>query len=275
MKISNGLNFIKKIFRYLKLLKAFSIISLMDQMAYPANFWLAIITKTLRIAIILLFFKAVYLKVSNISGWGFGEALFIFATFSLIDFAVSVTFFRNFLFWFSKYLRNGFFDYRLAKPANLQFMTAFQAIDFMDLTTIVPTLLLYWYALNRMTAALSIANSALYFILLANAILFIYSFVLILATFNFWTIQSTGWGRFAAGILWMARYPTDIYSGVWKIAFNFIFPIAFIATWPAKAFLGILSWQNMIYALVFTVIFFWLANRFWNFGLKHYSSASS
>ncbi|MBU3965461.1 ABC-2 family transporter protein, partial [Patescibacteria group bacterium] len=202
------MNFVKKIIRYLKLLKAFSIISLMDQMAYPHNFWLAIITKTLRIAIIMLFFKAIYLKVNNISGWGFGEALFIFATFSLIDFIANVTFFRNFLFWFSKYLKNGFFDYRMVKPANLQFMTAFQQIDFMDLTTILPTLLLYWYALNRMTAVLSIVNSILYFVLLANAILFIYSFVLILSTFNFWTIRSTGWGRFAAGILWMARYPT-------------------------------------------------------------------
>jgi ABC-2 type transport system permease protein len=269
------MNIIKTIIRYLKLLKAFSIFSIQDQMAYPINFWLAIAMKFLRVGIVLIFFQAIYLKVNNISGWSFGDTVFIFATFSLVDFIANVTFARNFGLWFSRMVQNGKFDYQIIKPANLQFCTAFIVIDFMDMASIVPIGALYWYALSQMSVSVALSNAVIYLILLANAVIFIYALMLALAAINFWTIQSYGLWKFAQGIIWMSRYPSDIYSGAWKIAFNFILPIAFVATWPAKAFLGILSWQNTVYALVFTIIFFWLANRFWNYGLKYYSSASS
>lgn len=269
------MNFLKTIYRYLKLLKAFSVFSIQDQMAYPLNFWLAIAMKFLRIAIVLIFFQAIYLKVNNISGWSFGDAIFIFATFSFVDFIANVTFARSFGLWFSRMLQNGKFDYQMIRPANLQFCTAFLIVDFMDLPSILPIAMLYWYALSQITVSATLLNILFYLVLVVNAVAFTYALMLALATINFWTIQSYGLWKFAQGIIWTARYPTDIYSGIWKILFNFVFPIAFIATWPAKAFSGILSWQNILYSLIFTAIFFWLANSFWNYGLKHYSSASS
>jgi len=269
------MNFLNKIIRYLKLLKAFSIFSIQDQMAYPINFWLAIVMKFLRIGIVLIFFKAIYLKVNNISGWSFPDIVFIFATFSFVDFVANVTFARSFGLWFSRMLQNGKFDYQMIRPANLQFCTAFGIIDFMDLPSLVPIAILYWYAIGQMAAPIAFSNAVIYLVLVVNAIFFMYAFLLTLSTINFWTIQSYGLWKFAQGVIWTSRYPSDIYSGAWGIFFNFIFPIAFIATWPAKAFLGTLNWQNIIYALIFTAIFFWLANKFWNYGLKHYSSASS
>lgn len=269
------MDFFKKFIHYLELLKSFAVISLVDQMAYPINFWLAIATKVLRISIIVIFLKAIYLKVNNISGWDYGGSLIIFATFSMVDFLANVTFARNFSAWLSQRLRGGVFDYHIIKPVNLQFLTAFSVIDFMDITSILPILFLYYYGLSQLNIELTAVNFALYLVMIANALFFLYSFTLVLATINFWTIQSNGLWKFTQGLVWMAKYPTDIYFGIWKIFFNFIIPIAFIATWPAKAFLGILSWQNMAYSLAFTAIFFWTANKFWNYGLKHYSSASS
>lgn len=269
------MNLIKTIIRYAKLLKAFSVFSIQDQMAYPMNFWIAIATKFLRMLVFFIFFKAIYLKVNNISGWDFGGALIIFATFSTVEFLANVTFARNFSQWFSRRLRTGAFDYQVIKPANLQFITAFSSIDFMDIMSVLPIIILYYYGLTQINIVLSFGNIIFYFFMLINALLFLYSFTLMLATVNFWTIQSNGLWKFTQGVIWMSKYPTDIYFGFWGIIFNFIIPIAFIATFPAKAFLGTLSWQNMIYTLVFTAIFFLLANKFWNYGLKHYSSASS
>lgn len=269
------MNFIRKIIRYLKLLRSLAAINLIDQMAYPMNFWLAIATKALRIFIIIVFYKAIYAKVNDISGWNFGGAMIVFASFCMVDFLANVTFARNFGNWFSQRLRRGTFDYHVIKPVNLQFISALFLIDLMDLTSILPIGVLYYYALAQANIVLSAVNVIIYIIMLANALFFLYSFTLVLAAINFWTVQSRGLWRFTQGVTWMAKYPTDIYFGIWKIAFNFVFPIAFIATWPAKAFLGILSWQNIIYSLMFTLVFFILANRLWNFGLKHYSSASS
>lgn len=259
----------------MRLIRAVAMHSFMEQMAYPMNFWLAIVIKSARIVLMLVFFKAIYSRISDISGWNFGETLFLFATFTLIEFIVSAFFARNFGMWHARRLKNGAFDYQIIRPVNLQFHVAFYEIDIMDLANIVPLGFLYWYALENMATALSAANILLYIFLVMNAIIFFYSFMLIISTINFWTIQSTGLWKFVQGVTWTARYPTDIYLGIWRTIFSFILPIAFIATWPAKAFMGTLSWQNAAYSLIFTAVLFVVANRFWNFGLKHYSSASS
>lgn len=244
-------------------------------MAYPGSFFLAVLGKTFRIGIILIFFSAIYLKTEFIGDWNFAQVLLLFATFSLIDFLMSVTFHRNLAFWFPNSIKKGTFDFKIIKPINLQFYTSFEIIDLMDLTSIIPCLILLWFALWKLNFAFTIGQIFLYIFLIINALIFIHSILLILATFTFWTIQTTGMGRFFENIIRMARYPTDIYSGIIKILLVYVIPISLIAVVPSKALLGTLSWQFLIFAVLFSLILFLIANRFWHFGLKHYQSASS
>jgi ABC-type uncharacterized transport system permease subunit len=48
-----------------------------------------------------------------------------------------------------------------------------------------------------------------------------------------------------------------------------------IAQIPSEELLGKLSWQYLIFALVFSILLLIVAIKFWKFGLKRYSSASS
>jgi ABC-2 type transport system permease protein len=85
----------------------------------------------------------------------------------------------------------------------------------------------------------------------------------------------SGGGRFFEGVFRIAKYPTDIFGKPFKIILSYVLPISFIATFPAKSLLGILSWQNIIFSLFFTATLLFFSLKFWNFALRRYSSASS
>ena len=73
----------------------------------------------------------------------------------------------------------------------------------------------------------------------------------------------------------MARFPTDIYSKGVRLVLTFIIPAVVLITVPAKALLGILSWQGMALSFAITSVFLWGSLKFWRYALRRYASASS
>ena len=260
------------IIRYLKILWFFAKVSLMKQMAYRTSFFLAVLGKTIRVAVIVIFFQAIFLNVKEIGGWKFEEVLLLYATFSLIDFLISVTFHRNLIYYLPDKIRKGEYDFRMVKPINLLFYTSFEVIDLMDLASIIPAFALLGYAFWKIDFSFAPLQFLLYGFLIINALIFLYALLVLLAATNFWAIQKTGLGRFYENVVRIARYPTDIYEKFWKILLVYVLPISIIAQVPAGGLLGKLSWPYLVYVLVFSVLFLVLAIRFWKFGLKRYTS---
>ena len=73
----------------------------------------------------------------------------------------------------------------------------------------------------------------------------------------------------------MGRVPVDIYAEPIRSLITFIFPVGIMMTFPAKALMGLLSWQPILYAVFFSIILFYSSLSAWRFALKNYSSASS
>ncbi len=73
----------------------------------------------------------------------------------------------------------------------------------------------------------------------------------------------------------MGRFPVDIYREPLRQILTFVVPIGIMFTIPAKALLGLVSWQGVIAALAVGLISIALAFRFWDYAVKKYSSASS
>lgn len=261
--------------KYLKILFLFGKVSLMQQLAYRPSFILAVIGKILRIGIILIFFQAIYFNIKSIAGWSFEQILFLTATFFTIEFIMSVTFHRNLCYYFPHLLRQGTFDFILAKPLNSLFYTSLRVIDFFDLTSFIPVIFLWWYIFSKFSNLLIFYNFFLYLLLLFNSLVFIFAISLLIASVNFWTITSTGIGRFFENLIKTARFPTDIFSGVLRIIFFYLIPISIITTIPTKTLLGILNFKIIIFAFCFSFVLLFISLKTWKYGLKHYSSASS
>lgn len=261
--------------KYLKILWHFAKASLMQQMAYRPSFILAVIGKATRMAILLLFFHVIYFNTPLLAGWEYKQILLLVATYLTIESLIIITFHRNLAYYFPDLLRKGNFDFLLTKPVNTLFYTSLRVIDLMDLTSFLVPVGLWIYILASYSYEIGAVNLLLYLVLVINALIFLFAFLLLIASTAFWTINSTGLGRFFENIVRIARYPSDIFQGLARLIFLYIMPISVVTTLPVKSLLNIISWPHIIYAFVFTLVLLICALAFWKYALKHYSSASS
>src|SRR3990167_5793135 len=125
--------------------------SLMEQMAYRTSFILAVIGKIFWLGVFIIFLKAIYLQVPEISGWNFYESIFLFAIFQFITNAADILFYRSISDNLSWYIQRGNFDLILVKPINKLFYSTFETIDLMDGVSMLPILILIGYLIPRLS----------------------------------------------------------------------------------------------------------------------------
>src|SRR3972149_7747968 len=96
--------------RYLTLFWLFIKVGLMRQMAYRPHFFMMIVGKVIRIALLFFFFQAIFFQVDRIGQWTLDQVLLLFATFQVVDFLMSITFHRNLAFHFPSRVQTGELD---------------------------------------------------------------------------------------------------------------------------------------------------------------------
>lgn len=249
--------------------------NLQNEMAYRPSFFLAVIGKTTRMLILLLFFQVIYFNTPLLAGWKYEEIFLLVLTFLTVESIVISTFHRSLSYYLPDLLKKGEFDFLLIKPINTFFYTAFRIIDAMDLTSSLLIIYLWFYYFTHYHPQLTLLSVLVYLILILVSIIFILSLLTIIASTAFWTINATGLGRFFEDLVRVGRFPTDIFRGFFSFIFLYILPIGIIATAPTKALLGVNNWLYLGYAILFTGALFLISRKVWNYALKHYSSASS
>jgi ABC-2 type transport system permease protein len=250
-------------------------IGVMRQMAYRPQFLFMITGKVIRIGLLLLFFQAVFMKVDHIGLWTYNQILLLFATFHLVDYLMSITFHRNLAFHLPQLIRTGELDSRMLMPVNLLFLLSFENIDLIDFMSFLPSVGFLGYVFYRLEFAFSWGQVLSYVLLLINALLFLFSVVLIIATISFWTTQSLGLARIFDNVLKVGRYPLDIFEGFLKIVLVYFLPLVFIAQIPSQALLGLLAPSSVLNAFAVTLAFLVFAILLWRLGQRNYMSASS
>lgn len=264
-----------RIVRYLRILSLLVRTGLMQQMAYRPHFFSMFAGKVIRIALLLLFFQAVFLKVDRIGSWGYDQVLLLFATFHVVDFLMSITFHRNLAFYLPQKVHSGDFDARMLLPVHLLFLSSLERIELIDFAGFLPTLGFLGYVLYRLEFAFTGSQFLVYLVLVINALLFLYAAVLSIASLSFWTTQSGGMDRIFDSLLKVGRYPIEIFEGFWRSVFLYILPLVLIAQIPSEALLGIVSARAVLISTAVTWFLLALALLLWKAGLKAYQSASS
>jgi ABC-2 type transport system permease protein len=261
--------------RYFRLLFLFFKIGLMRQMAYRPHFFMMIAGKVIRIALLLFFFQAIFLKVDRVGQWTYDQVLILFATFHVVDYLMSITFHRNLASFLPGKIQTGDLDARMLLPANLLFFVSFETLDLADFFSFLPSLAFLGYVLYRLGLSFSWTQVVCYVGLIVNALVFLYAMMLIIATTAFWTTQAYGLGRIFDNLMKIGRYPLDIFDGFARVIFIYVFPLIFIAQLPSEALLKTVSPAFILYGFGFTAICFAAAIAFWRVGLRNYLSVSS
>ncbi len=247
---------------------AFSIVA-----ASRIDFVTFVFGKLLRMAFFFVFVITLFNHTNSIAGYDEGEVLLFFALMNLIDILTQLIWFRG-LTDLQRVIANGEFDLVLTKPVSPLFWSAFRIFDFFDLTTLPAAALFLWAAFAKLPP-LEPANIALGCFLLVCGLILAFSINVFLAALNFWTTElENAWWMYRE-VVYVARFPPEVFPSLIRIVFTFVFPILVIITFPTKAFLGILPATMIAWALFVTAASVLLARWTWTQALKHYTSASA
>jgi ABC-2 type transport system permease protein len=265
-----------KIKKYAKIWKICLYGGLMRRLAFRFNFVLMVMGVFLQMVLVLIFIKVIFGFINNLAGWSFNQALMVVASYMLVEGLMWAT--CAYLGGISENIKQGTLDSLLVKPVGTQFLASVQRADPEDWARVVTAIIIFIYGFKNL--GLSgfdlFINIIFYIVLIFSAYVIIYSITLIVKSISFWVIESGSLWFIIENINQMSKYPTDIFfHKIARIIFSTVIPLAFIATVPAKILIHGPRIDLIAYSFCLAFVFFIVSRKFWLFGLRHYSSASS
>lgn len=252
----------------------FMMTGMVSQNAFVSRFGavLFLIGKLIRFSFFMFFLLVITSRTQAIQGYTLWQVILFYLTFNLID-SVAQFFLRE-VYRFRNYIVSGDFDYLLTKPVPVLFRLLFGGSDVLDIPIILLSTGFIFVALSNI-GALEVGNIVIYLLLLVNGFMIAVSFhILVLAIGVLTTeVDNTLW--LFRDLTQMGRFPIDIYQNPLRSIITFIIPVGVMVTFPAKAAMGLLSFDAILISLIVGAIFLLVSIRFWKFSLKNYSSASS
>ena len=211
---------------------------------------------------------------STVAGWTFPQALVVIAWFTtlrgMLEGAINPS-----LEGVVEKIRTGEFDYLLLKPADAQFLVStakFEPWKVIDVVGGVGLAVIAFAKLGRAPAATDVALCA---VLLLAAFLVLYSLWILIVSASFWVIRLDNLTYLFGAVFDAARWPVQVFRGVWRFLFTFVVPLALMTTYPAMAVLGRLQGHTAVWALGGALLFAAVSRGLWRAAIRSYTSASS
>ncbi len=260
--------------RYLRLLRIFYRYSLLQELEYRVNFIANIFLSLFWLTWAVLGISVFFLHSDRLGDWSYPEVLTVAALFTLFNGLMDALWKPNVASVIGQ-IRDGGFDFVLTKPVNAQFMSSLRNVVIWRFADVLIGIGLIAYALGLMHAEPSLLQIGAFVLMLFAGSLIMYSIWVLMVSLAFWFVKIENITEIFSAFYEAGRYPVTIYPGLVRAILTFVVPVAFVTTFPASALLGRLEWTTMAVGLVLAVVFFFVSNRFWNFAIQHYTSASS
>jgi ABC-2 type transport system permease protein len=210
----------------------------------------------------------------SVVGWSWAEALVVLGWFSLLKAILegSVT---PSLTAVVEGVRTGALDFVLLKPADAQFLVStarFEPWRIVDLLGSVGILIYAFGQLGRWPQPAHLAMAAA---LLVVAVLLLYSIWILIVSASFWVVRVDNLSYLFQSLFDAGRWPINVFTGVLRVIFTAVFPLALMTTYPAQALLGKLSFPSAGLVFAGGIVFAGVARAVWLRAIRFYTSASS
>jgi ABC-2 type transport system permease protein len=259
--------------RLLHLIRAFWANSFALDLEYRIDFLISGATALFSFGAGLLVLQVMFHFAGSLGGWTFHQALALYGIYLLLEeFATGFLAFN--IGGVPELIRRGDLDFILLKPANSQLQVSIRHFRIVSVPAYALALGILGYAMVEM-GSLTPLNVLLLVGFLACAMLIIYAIWALLHTLAFWLVRIENISQVFFAVFKVARFPIGAFPGAMQIIFTVVIPITFMTTVPASAASGILDWRLGLAAPIIALIGLWLSHRFWQFALRHYTSASS
>lgn len=228
--------------------------------------------KILRFFFFLFFLFLLAGTTKVIAGYNIWQIIFFFLTFSLVDLTTQL--FLREVYRFRAMVVSGNFDLVLVKPVSPLFRVLAGGADILDLFTLPPLLFFLIYTATKM-GGITVSGVALYLLLYGNALLIATALHTVVVAIGVLTTEVDNTIMLYRDLSNMARIPVDLYHQPVQAFLTFVVPVGIMITFPAKVLMGLLSFPFILISLLLGAVFFGISLKFWQFSLRHYSSASS
>ena len=259
---------------YLSIYRKILVQDLKSKMSYRADFIISTFGMIMTNLAGFLTFMILFHNFPSINGWDRYHMLFLYG-FSLLALTPVQCFFDN--NWNLRYsVQSGDFIKYCFRPINVFFYYMSEVFDVKGLGQLAFGIGTLVYAWNKIGLGFNIVILGKLLLFLFTASLFMIAIMNASAATCFW-IQGSGYVmvimfRFKD----FTKYPSSIFSGIFKVIFTFVIPIAFVAYYPSLAVLEegtvpLLSWLSPAIGIVFFI----LSYLFWMLGVRKYDFTGS
>lgn len=257
---------------YGRLLGIFWQTAIAAELEYRLNFVIASLSSMANLVgsifSLFLFYRTGY----SFQGWSWTEALIVLGMFTLLQ-GFSATLLIPNLNRIVEYVQQGTLDFILLKPISSQFWLSTRILSPWGLPDLFFGFLLIFYAGSQLNIAP--INYFVSFLAIALGMLILYSIWFILGATSIWFVKIHNVTEVLRGLLEAGRYPIAAFPLGYRIFFTFVIPVAFLTTIPAEALLGKIAFTWLFSAALLAISLLIIANLFWRFALRFYTSASS
>lgn len=257
---------------YFKVWKLFTIDSFSVVLSSRFSTIIFTVAKFLRFIFFLLFLVFILSSTNSLGGYSQYEVVFFYLTFSLID-SITQLLFRE-VYRFRSLIVEGRFDYILLQPISSLFRSLTGGADLLDLFMLIPILILLVFSATK-TGMFNPVNITLYFLFIFNSLILTTAFHILVLAIGILTTSVDHTVLIYRDVTSTGRLPIDVYREPVRGFLTFILPVAIVMSVPAKAFLGRLPMELVIFSFIFAAVIFTGSLKLWRYSLTKYSSASS
>ncbi len=263
----------------LAILKANTLFSLKESLAYSLNNWGGLASTITYMITYLIFLSALFGRIQNIAGYRYSEAL-LFTLIVQFNFYLIWVWSMTNLERLGEDIKSGKLDLILSKPLPSLWYVTFQKINLFTLVfemwpATLPLLYLVIKHLDFSITPLGVFYGVLTLILGQIAI---HCFQFLVTLLTFWTGESKGLvgisyqvAFFGSDAIPLEAFPNSIILlGLTAVPF-----LAHTALTTSYVLGRTTSPIWLLLVLFATIIFLFIKIKAWNFALKHYTSASS
>lgn len=249
-------------------------IGAMNELQYRSNFFIQVIQSAIALATGLIVIVLVFSHTESLEGWSRPELLAVMGIHISLGGLIR-TWIQPNMQRILEDVREGNFDYVLARPVDAQLMVSIRQVRIWNSVDLIIGGIVLIYALSQLGTSVG-PNEALAFavVVIAGGIM-IYCAYFIVITMSFRVISLEDVMDLFQGVYETGRWPVTIYPTWLRGIVTFLIPLAFAVTIPAETLSARQSWGIVGIAVAFCGFLLLVTRWVWVTNLRKYAGASA
>ena len=261
--------------KYIRIYRIFLVQYLKNIMQSKVDFFMGFLAFFVNQALGIIFLWVIFNQIPSLNGWGFYEILFIYG-FAQIPRGIDHMF--TDLIWIlgRDMIIDGTFDRYLLRPINPLFHLCADRFQPDGIGELLIGIIILVVAATHLTITITPLVVVLFIISVLFGAIIYTSIKLFFSSLSFWIKSSISITSLAYNMSDFAKYPISIYAAPIQFILAFLIPFAYVAFFPAAAFLGHEPLVQTIAIEVLIAIVAWvIAYTTFKRGLRRYESAGN